>query len=52
MPNPPLRADFQDQRTPEADELPAAEYNLNAARTDAAYDLAQQLNNKIDGGAP
>ena len=52
MPDPELRKDFLNARTPAANELSAEEYNLNATRTDAAFDLAQQLSDKIDGGAP
>lgn len=40
MPNPPLRSNYFDERTPGSNELSAAEYNLNAERTDAAYDNA------------
>lgn len=52
MPNPPLRSNFQNVREPASNELSAEEYNLNAARTDAAYDLAKGLSDVIDGGAP
>ena len=38
MPNPPLRKDFYDTRPPDPNELPAAEYNLNAERTDIAFE--------------
>lgn len=41
MANPPLRTDFTDSKTPGPNQLPAAEYNLNAQRTDEAYDYAQ-----------
>lgn len=40
MPSPALRHDFVDQTPPEPHELPAAEYNLNAERTDEAFDNA------------
>lgn len=40
MPSPPLRNDFVDTRSPLVNEVSAAEYNLNATRTDAAYDNA------------
>ena len=41
MPSPALRHDFVDQTPPEPHELPAAEYNLNAVRTDEAFDNAE-----------
>lgn len=40
MATPPLRNDFTNVRSPLPNELPADEYNLNATRTDAAYDAA------------
>jgi len=39
-PTPALRTDFVDARPPEPGELPAAEYNLNAERTDEAWGKA------------
>jgi hypothetical protein len=42
MANPPLRKDFNDTRPPKDHELPAAEYNRNAERTDAAFDAVTQ----------
>lgn len=41
MVNPPLRHDFVDASTPPPNRISAVEYNLNAERTDAAYDYAQ-----------
>lgn len=40
MASPALRTDFTDQSTPGSNDLAAAEYNLNATRTDVAFDLA------------
>lgn len=40
MATPALRHDFVDERAPLANELPAAEYNQNAVRTDDAWDKA------------
>ena len=40
MPSPPLRQNFNDTVAPGPGDLSAAEYNLNAARTDDAYDFA------------
>ena len=42
MPSPALQSDFVDARPPLPGELPAAEYNLNAERTDLALDTADQ----------
>jgi hypothetical protein len=41
MPSPPLRKDIQDQTPPQPHQLPSAQYNLNAERTDQAYDDAK-----------
>jgi hypothetical protein len=41
MPNPPLRRNFINLRTPAVNELPAADYNAHAQRTDIAYDVAR-----------
>lgn len=43
MASPPLRHDFTNVRTPGPNEVSATEYNLNASRTDAAYDAAVTL---------
>lgn len=40
MPTPPLKRDFTNVTTPKVNELSAVEYNLNAQRTDEAYDAA------------
>src|SRR4029077_12489771 len=40
MPSPPLRHDYTDTRAPSANEVGSVEWNLNAVRTDAAYDGA------------
>lgn len=40
--SPPLRHDFVDARTPEPQDLPAEEYNLNATRTDLALTTAEE----------
>jgi len=52
VPTPALRSDFVDERAPLPNELPAAEYNLNATRTDLALDTAEEavaeLATKVD----
>jgi hypothetical protein len=51
MPVPALRHDFVDQHPPEPEDLPAAEYNLNAERTDEAHDLATAASAALDDKA-
>lgn len=59
MPSPALRHDFIDVGRPPSPgdntRLPASEYNLNAVRTDAAYDAAMAVSAVVDAlraGAP
>jgi hypothetical protein len=41
MPTPALRSDYFDVTTPGSNAISAAQYNLNAQRTDAAYDASR-----------
>lgn len=50
MPTPELRCDYVDKVSPGPDDFTAEEYNLNAQRTDAAYDMAQEALALSGGG--
>ena len=48
MPNPSLRDDFFDESVPGPNDLSASEYNLNAQRTDTAFDNAVRALNRAN----